>query len=69
MCIRDSPVYQHSYYQELFGDKDFGCPNSEQVYKEIISLPIFPEMQDYQIDQVAKVLKSFEAQHLTSAAA
>ena len=63
------PVYQHSYYQELFGDKDFGCPNSEQVYKEIISLPIFPEMQDYQIDQVAKVLKSFEAQHLTSAAA
>lgn len=63
------PVYQHSYYQEIYGDIDFKCPNSEQVYKEIISLPIFPGMQDYQIDQVANVLKSFEARLVTGVAA
>lgn len=63
------PVYQHSYYQQLFGDHDFACPNSEEAYQEIISLPIFPDMQDYQIDQVVKVLQKFQSQILPRVAA
>ncbi len=66
-AVHYRPVYQHSYYQQRFGNLDFACPNADQLYSEILSLPIFPAMHDYQIDQVATAIRSFESQ-LQSAA-
>jgi perosamine synthetase len=49
------PVYRHPYYQ-AHGYAGVCCPNAEELYERMISLPIFPlltdEQQDYVIAQV-----------------
>lgn len=40
------PIYYHPLYKDL-GYQEGLCPNAEQVYKEIITLPCFPLMTDY----------------------
>lgn len=39
------PVYWHPYYQKRGYQKGL-CPNAEQVYEGLITLPLFPEMGD-----------------------
>ena len=36
--------------------KKLKCPNAERISKEILNLPIFPQMKDGQIEYVAKCL-------------
>lgn len=45
------PIYLHPYYKNL-GYNEGLCPVAELIYKKIISLPIFPEMSDYDINYV-----------------
>lgn len=57
------PVYYQPYYQKLGYIKGI-CPIAEEVYEEIITLPLFPKMSDKDIedviDAVKKVIKYFE---------
>lgn len=48
------PVYYHPYYQQL-GYQRGVCPNAEDVYERLISLPVFPGMTD---DDVADVIQA-----------
>ena len=54
------PVYMHPFYEEK-GFKKGYCPEAELYYKETITLPIHPslnnEQQDYIIYNVKKILK------------
>ncbi|MGE7931978.1 UDP-4-amino-4,6-dideoxy-N-acetyl-beta-L-altrosamine transaminase [Viridibacillus arvi] len=50
------PVHTLSYYQEL-GYKKGSLPKSEQLYEEIISLPLFPLMQEQDIQDVIDAVK------------
>lgn len=54
------PVYKHPYYQNN-GYRDTYCKNAENLYKNLISLPLYPslkqEEQEYVIDTVKEVLK------------
>lgn len=43
------PVYFHPYYQDL-GHERGGCPVAEDFYRRAISLPIYPQMTDADID-------------------
>lgn len=56
------PVYLHPYYRELGYDKGL-CPNAEELYENMITLPIFPSMtnQDIKdvIDAVHKVINYY----------
>jgi perosamine synthetase len=66
------PVHMHPYYQKLFKAKTpalqysstpelqnfFMCPVSEEVYKHIISLPMFPAMSDQDIEEVLECVSS-----------
>ncbi|WP_077624238.1 UDP-4-amino-4,6-dideoxy-N-acetyl-beta-L-altrosamine transaminase [Sediminibacillus massiliensis] len=45
------PVYFHPFYEQL-GFKKGLCPQAEKVYKEIITLPLFPKMSEQDIDDV-----------------
>ena len=45
------PVYLHPYYQGL-GYKKGICPNAEQLYQEMITLPLFPKMTDQDVQDV-----------------
>lgn len=45
------PVYYHPYYQALGYQKGL-CPVAEEVYKGIITLPLYPSMSDEDIQDV-----------------
>ena len=51
------PVYWFPYYRHLGYDKGL-CPNAEEVYKGIMSIPLYPKMTDKDIkDTIAAVKK------------
>jgi perosamine synthetase len=50
------PVHYHPYYQNL-GYKKGICPIAEEVYQNIITLPLFPKMTDEDIDSVIHGVK------------
>lgn len=51
------PVYMHPYYR-AHGYADVCCPNAEEVYAHMISLPLYPGLTDEQQDEVIeKVLR------------
>ena len=50
------PVYQHSFYRARFETHSAQCPIAEQAYQEILSLPIFPELTNQQIEFVNQLL-------------
>jgi len=51
------PVYLHPFYQKRFGTSYGLCPAAELAYEEIISLPVFPGMDDGMVDSVITVLQ------------
>ena len=54
------PVYKHPYYQK-HGYADVCCPNAENLYENMISLPLYPDLteeeQNYVIDMMEKYTK------------
>ena len=46
------PVYRHSYYVEKFGIDAEEFPVTEDVFKRIITLPMFPRMSEQQVEYV-----------------
>lgn len=55
------PVYTHPYYKG-HGYASVCCPNSEEYYKECISIPMYPslkeEEQQYVIDKVLDIVRN-----------
>ncbi len=46
------PVHLHPYYRKRFGMKPGLCPVAEAAYEQIISLPMFPQMSEADLDDV-----------------
>ena len=55
------PVYQHSWYRQQYSSLGLNhdCPNSDAVYQQIITLPVFPLMQHSDVDRVASIIAEF----------
>ena len=51
------PVYWFPYYQEL-GYKKGLCPNAEEVYKRIMSIPLYPSLTKEETAYVVDVIKT-----------
>lgn len=51
------PVYWFPYYQEL-GYKKGLCPNAEEVYKGIMSIPLYPSLTEEETEYVVDVIKT-----------
>jgi dTDP-4-amino-4,6-dideoxygalactose transaminase len=51
------PVYLHPYYKEL-GYKKGICPNAENVYSQMISLPIFPQLSLRVIVKITSIIRN-----------
>ena len=49
------PVYLHPYYQELGYEKGL-CPNAEELYNSMITLPLHPNMTDEDFSDVVKAV-------------
>ncbi len=50
------PVYWFPYYQHL-GYKKGICPNAEEVYKGIMSIPLYPRMDDQDVKDVIHAVR------------
>lgn len=46
------PLHLQPFYQQRYGYKRGDFPNAEDAYSRCISLPIFPDMSDMQIDHI-----------------
>src|SRR6478672_8120540 len=52
------PVYWHPVFEDL-GYKRGMCPVAEEYYSQEISLPLFPDMTDGDVDRVIGVIRGF----------
>jgi len=52
------PVHPHSFYRGKFNDRAGLCPNVEAAYEQIISIPMFPEMSDSDIEAVIEAMST-----------
>ena len=56
------PIYLHPYYKSL-GYETGLCPISEDIYKRIITLPIFPMLKDEEVeyiyDKIIHLIKTY----------
>ncbi len=50
------PIYKHPYYSKMFDKNDFS--NSEEYYSSCISLPLYPNLDETEIDKVINILSS-----------
>lgn len=57
ISVHYRPVYYHTYYQDL-GYKRGVCPVSEQLYEDIITLPLFPKMTEKDVEYVIESVRS-----------
>ena len=46
------PLYRHPYYRDTFGYRPEEFPVSEHVSERVVSLPIFPGMEELQVAAV-----------------
>lgn len=56
------PVYYHPHYQNLGYAKGL-CPITEKLYEEMITLPLFPSMEDQDCDDVIHAVKEVIKRH------
>ena len=50
------PVYYFPYYRHL-GYKQGLCPNAEEVYKGIMSIPLYPKLSDAEVEDTIHAVK------------
>ncbi len=55
------PIHYHSAYQRLGYWKKGDFPIAERIFEGAISLPMFPDMTDAQVDEVCEALRSILA--------
>ena len=49
------PIYEQPFFKNKHGKfKKLSCKNSEIISSKILNLPIYPEMQKYQLERVIK---------------
>lgn len=50
------PVYRQPYYEKMGFRKGY-CPEAEQYYSEVISIPMYPALKETQQDQVVAAIR------------
>jgi perosamine synthetase len=56
------PVHLHPFYRARFGTGPGLCPVAEDAYEKILSLPMFPQMTDEDLERVIAALCAVRAQ-------
>lgn len=59
------PLHLHSYYRSRYGYKKGDFPNAEDAYERAISLPIYPDLSDADVEYVANTIKRIVQAHRT----
>ncbi len=56
-AIHYKPVNLMTWYRERFGYQEGDFPVAEEISKHILSIPIYPDMTDEQVDYVIQTIK------------
>jgi len=51
------PVHLHPYYRDTYGFKRGDFPNAEYAFERVISLPLFPKMNDEDVKDVIEAVR------------
>jgi len=60
------PLHMHPYYRETYGYKPEDFPAACGLYPELITLPLYPDMAEAQVQFVCKSIKEIIARNLSS---
>lgn len=55
------PLHMHPYYRQQLGCKPSDYPCAASIYRELISLPLYPDMTEEDVDYVCRNLKAIFA--------
>lgn len=58
LCIHQQPLYKEMGYKDCF-------PNSEKASKEVVSIPVHPELTDQEVNTVIRVIKDWDQRYGT----
>lgn len=50
------PLHMHPYYRETYGYKPEDFPVAARLYPELVTLPLFPDMEEGDVDAVCKAV-------------
>jgi perosamine synthetase len=51
------PIHTHPFYREHFKSQPGDCPKAEAYYRGCLSLPLFPDLTDSQVERVASTFR------------
>jgi dTDP-4-amino-4,6-dideoxygalactose transaminase len=57
------PLHYHPFFQEKFGYREGDFPETESVYQKVVSLPLFPEMNESDVRDVVQAVKRLHRYH------
>jgi dTDP-4-amino-4,6-dideoxygalactose transaminase len=57
------PLHYHPYMQEEFGYKQGAFPETEAVYDQLVSLPLHPEMNEEDVEDVLFAIDCLHKYH------
>lgn len=57
------PVHLHPFYRKTYGYKRGDLPNSEKIYDSIISLPLYPAMDEADVRDVISAVEDIVKSH------
>jgi len=61
--VHYTPLHMHPYYRDTFGYKPSDLPCMAGVYPEIITLPLYPDLSEGDVDFVCETIKNLIARH------
>ncbi len=57
------PLHVHSFYREHFGYNEDSLPKATEQWERMISLPLYPGLEEREVDRVAATLKQVLERH------
>lgn len=54
------PTYRLSYYKQHFPTDYSSCPVTEEVFRQIVTLPLYPAMSDDDVRMIAEIIKEYK---------
>jgi dTDP-4-amino-4,6-dideoxygalactose transaminase len=57
--VHFKPLHLFPYYQERLGVKSGQFPVAERCYRETLSLPIFPDLTDSDVDWITERIRDY----------
>ena len=62
--VHYTPLHMHPYYREKFGYKTEDLPCMASVYPQIVTLPLYPDMQPEDVEYVCRTIREVIGRHL-----